>query len=83
MEGTIEQLTEDNNSESVLFSLEDSMNLEFKSWLCICEHKYLKIINVTVFDKRIDHNLINEHDPFACLELINSGMLKLNMTSTG
>jgi hypothetical protein len=44
--GTIKQLTEHNESESVLFSSEEFMELEFKFWLCNCEHEYLKLENV-------------------------------------
>ena len=33
--GTIQQLTENNESESIIFTLTDFMELEFKSWLCI------------------------------------------------
>ena len=54
------------------------MNLEFKSWLCICEHEYLKLVKVTLFEKMIDHNLIYDHNLFACQELINSGRLMIN-----
>ena len=79
--GTIQQLTENNESESVVFTLEDFMELEFKSWLCICEHKFLKLVHVTLFEKIIDHNLIYDHDSFACQELINSGILMLNLSS--
>ena len=60
--GTIQQLTENNESESVIFSLSDFMDLEFKSWLCICEHEYLKLVKVTLFEKVIDHNLICDHN---------------------
>ena len=48
--GTIQQPMENNWSKSVLFFLEDFMDLEFKSWLCICEHKYLKLVKVTLFE---------------------------------
>ena len=68
-----------NESESVVFTLEDFMELEFKSWLCICEHEYLKLVNVTLFEKIIDHNLINDHDLFVCQQLINSGILLINL----
>ena len=37
--GTIKQLTENNKSELVLFSSEEFMELEFKFWLCNCEHE--------------------------------------------
>ena len=40
-----------NESESVVSSLEDFMDLEFKLWLCICEHEYLKLVNITLFEK--------------------------------
>ena len=51
--GRIQQLNENNESEfeSVIFSLEDFLNLELKSWLCICEHEYLKLVKVTLFEK--------------------------------
>ena len=55
------------------------MELEFKSWLCICEHEYLKLVQVTLFEKVIDHNLIFDHDVFTCQELINSGMMVINL----
>ena len=77
--GTIQQLTENNESESVILSLSDFMELEFKSWLCICEHEYLKLVKVTLFEKVIDHNLIYDHNIFACQELIYSGILKINL----
>ena len=51
------------------------MELEFKAWLCICEHEYLKLVNVTLFEKLIDHNLIYNHDAFVIQEIINSGLL--------
>ena len=53
------------------------MELEFKAWLCICEHEYLKLLNVTLFEKMIDHNLIYDHDSFVIQEIINSGMLMI------
>ena len=56
--GIIEQLTEDTEEESIRLSLEDFMNLEFTSWLCICEHKYLKLLQVTLFDKLIDARIL-------------------------
>ena len=77
--GTIQQLTENNESESVLFTLTDFMELEFRSWLCICEHEFLKLLHVSLFEKLIDHNLIYDHDKFGCQELINSGMLLINL----
>ena len=77
--GTIQQLTENNESESVFFSLDDFMNLEFKSWLCICEHEYLKLVNVALFEEIIDHNLIYDRNLFICQELINSRMLMINL----
>ena len=58
---TIQQLTEDTEDESIWFSLEDFINLELKSWLCICEHEYLKLIHITLFHKLTEHNLINHH----------------------
>ena len=44
------------------------MDLEFKSWLCIYETDYLKLVKVRSFEKVIYHNLI-----------INSGMLLINL----
>ena len=41
IQGTIEQQTEHNETESEMFSLEEFMDLEFKSWLCICENEYI------------------------------------------
>ena len=49
--GTIQQLTENNESESMFFSLTDFMELEFRSWLCICEHEFLKLVHVSLFEK--------------------------------
>ena len=51
LRGTVLQLTENNESENVTFTLDDLIELEFKTWLCICEHEYLKLLNVTLFDK--------------------------------
>ena len=79
MQGTIQQQTENNESESVMFSTEDFMELEFKSWLCICEHEYLKLVHVTLFEEVIDRNLIFDHNLFTCQELINSGMIVINL----
>ena len=64
LRGTVHQLTENNESEDIAFTLEDYLELEFKAWLCICEHEYLKLSNVTLFEKLIDHNLIYDHDSF-------------------
>ena len=75
LQGTIHQLTANNESENVDFTLDNLMELEFKAWLCICEHEYLKLVNVTLFEKLIDHNLIYNHDTFAIQEIINSGLL--------
>ena len=75
LQGTIQQLTENNESENVVFTLDNLMELEFKAWLCICEHEYLKLVNVTLFEKLIDHNLIYNHDAFVIQEIINSGLL--------
>ena len=69
--GAIQQLTE--------FSLDDFMQLEFKSWLCICEHEYLKLVQVTLFKEVIDRNLIVDHNLFTCQELIISGMFVINL----
>ena len=55
------------------------MELEFKIWLWNCEHEYLKLVNVTLFESMIDYNLIYDHDKFGCQELINSGMLLINL----
>ena len=41
LRGTVHQLTENNESENIAFTLEDYLELEFKAWLCICEHEYL------------------------------------------
>ena len=81
IKGTIQQLTENNESECVLFSLDDFMELEFKSWLCICEHEYLKLVQVTLFEEVIDRNLIFDHNLFTCQELLNSGMIVINLAS--
>ena len=51
LQGTVHQLTENNESENVVFTLDNLMQLEFKAWLCICEHEYLKLVNVTLFEK--------------------------------
>ena len=79
IKGTIQQLTENNESEFVKFSLNDFMKLEFKSQLCICEHEYLKLVQVTLFEEVIDRNLIFDHNLFTCQELINSGMIVINL----
>ena len=42
LRGTIHQLTKNNESDNVVYTLETLMELEFKSWLCICEHEYLR-----------------------------------------
>ena len=76
---TVQLLTENNESESVIFSVQDFMDWEFKSWLCICEHEYLKLMKVTLFEKVIEHNLIYDHNTLAYQELIYSGMLKINL----
>ena len=34
---------------------------------------------ITLFEKVIDHNLIYDHDLFGCQEVINSGMLLINL----
>jgi len=68
--GTIKQLTENDESESVMFSLDELLELQFKSWLCICENEYLKLVKVTLFEELIDHNLIYNHN-FFCLPRIN------------
>ena len=48
----------------MVFSLDDFMVFEFKSWLYIYKHEYLKLVNVTLFEKVIDRNLIYDHDLF-------------------
>ena len=78
LNGTIKQISEDSSEESAWFTLEDFLTLEFKSWLCICEHEYLKFVNIILSYKLIEHNLINGHGFDAILELIGSGMLKVN-----
>ena len=70
---------EDNESESVIFTLTNFMELEIKSWLRICEYEFLKLVHVILFEKIIDHNLIYGHDSVLCQELINSGMLNINL----
>ena len=77
--GTVQQLTGNNESEHVLFTLTDFMELEFRSWLCICEHEFLKLLHASLFEKLIDHNLIYDHDSIVCQELINSGILNINL----
>ena len=77
LRGTVLQLTEKNESGNVIFTLDDLMELEFKTWLCVCKHEYLKLLNVTLFEKMIDHNLIYDHDSFVIQEIINSGMLMI------
>ena len=79
LQGTIHQLTENNESENVVFTLDNLMELEFKAWLCICEHEYKELGNITLFEKMIDHNLIYDHALFSCQELINSGILMINL----
>ena len=63
-----------------MFTLDNLMELEFKIWLYICKPEYLKLVNVTFFEKMIDHNLIYDHESFICQELIISGMLMINLT---
>ena len=77
LQGTVFQLTESNESENVVFTLGNLMELEFKAWLCICEHEYIKLVNVTLFEKMIDHNLIYDHDSFVIQAIIYSGMLMI------
>ena len=79
LRGTVRQFTRNNESENVMFTLDNLMELEFKIWLYICKPEYLKLVNVTFFEKMIDHNLIYDHDSFVCQELINSGMLMINL----
>ena len=43
------------------------------------QHEYLKLVNVKLFEKIIDHNLIYDHDSFVCQELINSEILLINL----
>ena len=73
LNGMIKQISE-SSEESVWFTLADFLTLEFKSWLCICEPEYLKFVNMILFDKLIEHNLINDHGFDAILELIRSEM---------
>ena len=77
--GQYNYLQKNNESESVIFSLKEFMDLELKSWLCICEHEYLQRIKVTIFEKIIDHNMIYDRNIFVCHELIYSGMLRINI----
>ena len=51
IQGTMEKLTEHNESESVMVSLVEFMDLECKSWLCICENEYIKFVKVLLFEK--------------------------------
>ena len=55
------------------------MELEFKFWLCNCEHEYLKLVKVILFENLIDQDLIYDHNEFGCQELINLGMLLINL----
>ena len=80
LRGTVCQLTRNNVSENVMFTLDSVMELEFKIWLYICKPEYLKLVNVTFFEKMIDHNLIYDHESLICQELIISGMLMINLT---
>ena len=50
IQGTIQKRTDHNESESVMVSLEEFMDFKFKSWLCICENEYLKLIKVPLFE---------------------------------
>ena len=68
LNGTIKQISEESSEESVWFTLEDFLTLEFKSWLCICEHECLKIVNIVLFDALTEHNLINDHGFDAILD---------------
>ena len=43
------------------------------------QDEYLKFVNIILFDKLIEFNLINDHGFDAILELIRSGMLKINL----
>ena len=51
LRGTVHQLTENTESENVVFTLDNLMELEFKTWLCICKPEYLKLVNVTFLKK--------------------------------
>ena len=77
--GTVQQLTENNESDTVIFSLKDFMELEFKFWLCNCEHEYLKLVKVTLFENLVEHNVIYDHNIFACQELIYSEILRITV----
>ena len=63
-----------------MFSLEDFMELEFKSCLCICEQRYLKLVHIPLFEGEIDGNSIFDRKLFNCQALINSGMMAINLT---
>ena len=76
---TIQQLTQNNESEFVIFTLKDFIELEFKSWLCILEHEFLNGVHVILFEKIIDFNIIYDHGSIACKECINSGILMINL----
>ena len=81
LRGTVRQLTRNNESENVMFTLDNLMELEFKIWLYIYKPEYLKLVNVTFFgEKMIDHHLIYDHESFICQELIISGLLIINLT---
>ena len=49
--GTIEKLTDHNESESVMVSLEEFVDFEFNPWLCICENEHFKLVKVPLFEK--------------------------------
>jgi len=52
LQGTVPQLTRNNESENVMFTLDNLMELEFKIWLYIYKPEYLKLVNVTFFGKK-------------------------------
>ena len=65
LKDTVKQLKEAVDSESVLFSLEDFMNLEFKCWLCVCEHEYLKLL--CSFETSQIRNVENQHEYYQAI----------------
>ena len=50
-------LIQDTLNESVWFTLEKCVILECTSWLCICNHEYLELVNITLFDKVLEHTI--------------------------
>ena len=72
IQGTIEQLIEHGESESVFLQRVHGLRVQILA--LHCENKYLMLVKVTLFEKVIEHNLIYNHNLFVCQELINSGM---------